>query len=190
MIFPKRYIFIHYDLLRSISRNTGGRQYLLLKESLGRLQSTTVVTNIRAQKGKNQRQFSWIESWTDHVDEETGVSKGMSITLAEWFYEGILMDGGVLAIDHLYFSITGGRERWLYRVARKHAGGAGEKGFTISLITLFEKSGAEGQFRRFKYEIIKIVKENKLPNYQLAIEGNESNLFLRIIVKTPQNVCS
>jgi Replication initiator protein A len=29
-----------------------------------------------------------------------------------------LMDGGLLAIDPLYFSISGGRERWLYRVAR------------------------------------------------------------------------
>lgn len=181
---PRTLHFHPYDLLRVIGRNTGGRQYQLLRDCLGRLQSTTVVTNIRALKGKKQRQFSWIESWTDHVDEKTGISKGMSITLAEWFYEGILMDGGVLAIDHLYFSITGGRERWLYRVARKHAGGAGEKGFTISLLTLFEKSGAEGQFRRFKYEIIKIVKENKIPNYQLTIEGAENNLFLRIIAKT------
>jgi hypothetical protein len=33
--------------------------------------STSIVTNIRAQKGKKHRQFSWIESWTDHVDDET-----------------------------------------------------------------------------------------------------------------------
>lgn len=177
----KTLYFHPYDLLQSISRNTGGRQYLLLKESLGRLQSTTVVTNIRAQKGKKQRQFSWIESWTDHVDEITGISQGMSITLAEWFYEGILTNGGVLAIDPLYFSITGGRERWLYRVARKHAGGVGEKGFAISLLTLFEKSGVEGSFRRFKYEIYKIVKENKLPKYNLIIERKDNNPLLRII---------
>jgi plasmid replication initiation protein len=47
----------------------------------------------------------------------------MSLTLSDWFYEGILMDGGLLSIDPVYFTITGGRERWLYRVARKHAGG-------------------------------------------------------------------
>ena len=62
-------------------------------------------------------------------------------TLSRWFYEGILMDGGLLAIDPSYLSITGGRERWLYRVARKHAGGAGEEGFAISLRTLFEIKG-------------------------------------------------
>lgn len=108
------------------------------------------------------------------------MSKGMSVTLAEWFYEGILMDGGVLAIDPQYFSITGGRERWLYRVARKHAGGAGEAGFAIALNTLFVKSGAEGQFRRFKYEILKIVRENTLPQYYLTTEGSEENPLIRM----------
>lgn len=177
---PRTLQFHPYDLLKAIGRKTGGRQYHLLREGFGRLQSTTVVTNIRAHKGKKQRQFSWIESWTDHVNEETGMSKGMSVTLAEWFYEGIIMDGGVLAIDPLYFTITGGRERWLYRVARKHAGGAGESGFAIALSTLFEKSGAEGQFRRFKYEILKIVREDTLPQYHLAAEGSEDNALIRM----------
>jgi hypothetical protein len=55
-----------------------------------------------------------------------------------------MMQGGVLWIDRAYFALTGGRERWLYRVARKHAGGAGEVGFAIAMLTLSEKSGAEG----------------------------------------------
>ena len=177
---PRTLHFHPHDLLKAIGRPTGGRQYHLLREGLGRLQSTTVVTNIRAHKGKKHRQFSWIESWTDHVDDETGMSKGMSLTLADWFYEGILMDGGVLAIDPLYFTITGGRERWLYRVARKHAGGAGEAGFAIALTTLFEKSGAEGQFRRFKYEILKVVREDALPQYHLSAEGSDDNPRIRM----------
>jgi len=80
------------------------------------------------------------------------------------------MQGGVLSIDRAYFDLTGGRERWLYRVARKHAGGAGEVGFAIAMPTLFEKSGAEGQYRRFKFEIAKIVERNELPGYALALE--------------------
>jgi plasmid replication initiation protein len=76
----------------------------------------------------------------------------------------------VLSIDPAYFAITGGRERWLYRVARKHAGGNGPKGFTISLPTLFAKSGAEGPFRRFKFEIQKIAGRNDLPGLFLSIE--------------------
>jgi plasmid replication initiation protein len=123
---PRTLPFHPYDLLRTIGRETGGREYRLLREALGRLQSTTIVTNIRVKRGKKHRQFSWIEGWTDLANEDDKQSRGMTLTLSDWFYEGLLMDGGLLSIDPVYFSITGGRERWLYRVARKHAGGAGE----------------------------------------------------------------
>src|SRR3546814_4886887 len=106
----------------------------------------------------------------------------MRIPLAKWFYDGVLMEGGVLAIDPAYFSLTGGRERWLYRVARKHAGGAGTDGFAISMPTLFEKSGAEGDYRRFKFEMTKIVRENALPGYALELELRaEAEPFLRMV---------
>ena len=129
---PRTLHFQPYDVLKTICRQTGGREYLLLREALGRLQATTIVTNIRVRKGKKHRQFSWIESWTDLVNDATQQSRGMSLTLSDWFYEGVLIDGGILAIDPSYFSITGGRERWLYRVARKHAGGAGVGGLRHS----------------------------------------------------------
>jgi plasmid replication initiation protein len=175
---PRTLTFQPYDLLKTVYRPTGGHQYQLLREALGRLQATSIVTNIRVTKGKKHRQFSWIESWTDHEDPETHQSKGMSLTLSDWFYEGILMDGGLLAIEPAYFSITGGRERWLYRVARKHAGGAGEAGFAIPLPTLFEKSGAEGTYRRFKFEVLAIIRRNDLPGFDLALEvaGKEPSL--------------
>jgi len=173
---PRTLIFQPYELLKTINRDTGGREYRLLREGLSRLQSTSIRTNIRAEKSRRkERQFSWVESWSDLVDEDTGQSKGMTLTISEWFYEGIVMDGGVLAIDPAYFTITGGRERWLYRVARKHAGGAGSAGFAISLPTLFEKSGAEGTYRRFKFEMVAIARENSLPEYALQIEQDGKN---------------
>ena len=177
---PRTLHFHPYDLLKTVGRDTGGREYRLLRDALGRLQATTIVTNIRVRKGKKQRQFSWIESWTELVDEDSQQSKGMSITLSDWFYEGIIMDGGLLAIDPVYFSIRGGRERWLYRVARKHAGGAGEAGFAITLPTLFEKSGAEGTYRRFKFELQSIVRKNTLPGYSLHLEHGDGEPALRM----------
>jgi plasmid replication initiation protein len=171
---PRTLSFQPYELLKTIQRDTGGRQYKLLRESLARLQATTIRTNIRADKARRkERQFSWIESFTDVVDDQTQTSKGMSITLSDWFYEGVVMDGGVLSIDPLYFTISGGRERWLYRVARKHAGGAGEEGFAIGVPTLFEKSGAEGDYRRFKFEMAKIVRANEIPGFHLCLEEKE-----------------
>ncbi len=187
---PRVINIMPYDLLRAIGRPTTGRSYELLAGSLDRLQSTTVKTNIRADQ-RREATFSWLDSWSQLVDERTERSRGMQLALSSWFYDGVLMNGGVLAIDRAYFNITGGRERWLYKVARKHAGGAGEGGFAIALPTLFEKSGAEGPYRRFKFEITAIAKRNEIPGYNLALE-NAANAkepllrMTRIVDKRPK----
>ena len=46
---------------------------------------------------------------------------GLSITVSDWFYRSVLDDRALLTIDPAYFSITGGRERWLYRIVHKQA---------------------------------------------------------------------
>jgi len=166
---PRKLHLMPYDLLRAIHRPTTGRAYELLGLSLDRLVATTIKTNIRAEN-RREATFSWLDGWTQLVDERTERSRGMTIELSNWFYEGVLMQGGVLSIDRAYFDLTGGRERWLYKVARKHAGGAGEGGFAISMPTLFEKSGAEGAYRRFKFEIARIAERDPLPGYALALE--------------------
>ena len=170
---PRKLHIMPYDLLRAIGRPTTGRAYELLGQALDRLVATTVKTNIRAES-RREATFSWLDGWTQLVDERTERSRGMTLELSNWFWEGVMMKGGVLSIDRAYFDITGGRERWLYRVARKHAGGAGDGGFAISMPTLFEKSGAEGPYRRFKFEIIKISGKNALPGYKLSVEDSES----------------
>lgn len=175
---PRKLTIMPYDLLRAIGRPTTGRAYELLGQALDRLVATTIKTNIRADagavaasgRGRREATFSWLDGWTQLVDEKTERSRGMTLELSSWLWEGVMMKGGVLSIDRAYFTITGGRERWLYRVARKHAGGAGEGGFAISMPTLFEKSGAEGQYRRFKFEMLKLAEKNALPGYDLAIE--------------------
>lgn len=166
---PRKLHIMPYDLLRAIGRPTTGRAYELLGQTLDRLVATTIKTNIRAEN-RREATFSWLDGWTQMVDERTERSKGMTLELSNWFYEGVLMKGGVLSIDRAYFNISSGRERWLYKVARKHAGGAGEAGFAISMPTLFEKSGAEGEYRRFKFEILKLAERNSLPGYDLIVE--------------------
>lgn len=170
---PRTLHLMPYDLLRAIGRPTTGRAYELLGQALDRLVATTIKTNIRAEN-RREATFSWLDGWTQLVDERTERSRGMTIELSNWFWEGVMMKGGVLAIDRAYFDITGGRERWLYKVARKHAGGAGEGGFAISMPVLFEKSGAEGEYRRFKFELLKLADKNALPGYDLSIEATRA----------------
>lgn len=180
---PRKLNLMPYDLLRAIGRPTTGRAYELLGQALDRLVATTIKTNIRAEN-RREATFSWLDGWTQLVDEKTERSRGMTIELSNWFWEGVMMKGGVLSIDRAYFDITGGRERWLYKVARKHAGGAGDEGFAISMPTLFEKSGAEGEYRRFKFEILKLAEKDALPGYGLSVEtakGGEPMLRMRRI---------
>lgn len=178
---PRKLHIMPYDLLRAIGRPTTGRAYELLGQALDRLVSTTIKTNIRAEN-RREATFSWLDGWTQLVDEKTERSRGMTLELSNWFWEGVMMKGGVLSIDRAYFDITGGRERWLYRVARKHAGGAGQAGFAISMPVLFEKSGAEGEYRRFKFEILKLAEKNVLPGYRLVVEeGKGAEPLLRMI---------
>jgi plasmid replication initiation protein len=188
---PRKLHIMPFDLLRSIGRPTTGRAYELLGQAMDRLVSTTIKTNIRAEN-RREATFSWLDGWSQLVDERTERSKGMTIELSNWFYEGVIMKGGVLSIYRSYFNITGGRERWLYRVARKHASGMGESGFAISMPTLFEKSGAEGEYRRFKFEILKLAEKNALPGYALSVEAarSDSEPLLRMRRILPEEIAA
>jgi plasmid replication initiation protein len=166
---PSRTIRFHaHDLLKAIRRNPKGKtQYERLRAALDRLRATTVKTNIRAGDIGKRQTFGWLDSWREIVNERTGKSLMMELTVPDWVYKGILQHSGVLAIHEDYFQLTGGLERWLYRVARKHAG-MQENGFFISLLTLYEKSGSESPYRRFKHELRKIIERDELPEYHLA----------------------
>jgi len=180
---PRELKFQPHDLLKAIMRSTGGRDYAQLRDSLERLKTTVVTTNMRVKRGQKTTMFSWIDGWEDLIDASTKESRGITLTVSDWFYRGVTEDGGVLSIDPRYFSITGGRERWLYRVARKHAGGNGADGFAISMPVLFEKSGAEGTYRRFKFEILRIIERNDLPGFSLSVRSETEGEPLVHMVK-------
>ena len=95
----------------------------------------------------------------------------MSITLPAWLYEGIVQGGGVLSIHEDYFLLTGGVERWLYRVARKHAGHQ-EMGWSFTMRQLYEKSGSASRFSDFAIDVRKVVQANSLPEYALRLHRN------------------
>ena len=110
-----------YEILTFIGRGTGARDYQRLKAALDRLQSTSVVTSIRQVADRRRHRFSWINEWKETADAN-GRALGVEMILPDWFYGGVLDDALVLTIDRAYFALTGGLERWLYRLVRKHGG--------------------------------------------------------------------
>ncbi|MFE0757028.1 replication initiator protein A [Inquilinus sp. NPDC058860] len=163
--------FTPYQILRATRRDTGFRQYRLLKAALQRLQSTVVLTTIRQGPNWRRHQFSWIGEWQELVDG-SGRCRGMEFVLPDWFYRGVLDRSLVLTIDPAYFRLTGGIERWLYRVARKHAGRQ-TSGWAFEIRHLHAKSGSLARLSDFALDLRRIAARQPLPGYRLAFEGRD-----------------
>lgn len=77
------------------------------------------MTSIRQPTERSRHRFSWINEWK-HTSDVHGRARGIELILPDWFYTGVLNESLVLTIDRAYFDLTGGLERWLYRLVRKH----------------------------------------------------------------------
>jgi len=178
-----------HEILTYIGRDTSARDYRGLKAALDRLQSTTVATSIRQATERRMHRFSWINEWKERVDGY-GRPRGLELILPDWFYAGIMGDAFVLTIDRAYFNLTGGLERWLYRLVRKH-GGRQKHGWSFDFRHLHLKSGSLSPFKRFAFELRNIVRLQPLPGYRLAIQdelGRGSLLMFKPIASDPRRL--
>jgi plasmid replication initiation protein len=171
--------FTPYQLLTAVGRQTGARDYKLLKGALARLQSTVIRTTIRHNEHWRRHQFSWINEWEECATRDGRVG-GMEFVLPDWFYRGVIDRSLVLTIDPAYFRLTGGIERWLYRVARKHAGRQ-PKGWIFEVAHLHEKSGSLVRVSDFALQIRRIAARQPLPGYRLRVERDGRRELLRIL---------
>ena len=156
-----------YEILTFVGRGTSVRDYDRLKAALDRLQSTTVMTSIRRPAERRRHRFSWINEWKEIADAH-GHPRGLELILPDWFYTGVLDEALVLTIDRAYFDLTGGLERWLYRLVRKH-GGRQDGGWSFDVMHLHAKSGSLSPVKHFAYDLRQIVRRQTLPGYQLVI---------------------
>src|SRR3546814_8500218 len=83
-------------------------------------------------------------------------------------------------MHHDYCLLTGGLERALYRVARKHVGQQ-RGGCTCRLEVLREKTGSDATPKEFARMVRKIIEADPLPEYTMTItkttEGAPAALF-------------
>ena len=169
-----------YDLLRAIKRDTSGRAYQELQAALQRLQTTSISTSIRAPKRRTKAGFNWLDKWTLEVDPDTDQPRGMTITLSDWVYEGIMGERSLLTMHQDYFLLTGGLERALYRIARKHAGNQ-KGGWTCRVEVLRDKTGSYSKPKEFNRMLRKVVEADQLPDYAMQMaataDGSPAVLF-------------
>jgi plasmid replication initiation protein len=157
-----------YEILTFIGRGTSARDYHRLKAALDRLQSTTVATTLRQPTERRMHRFSWVNEWKERADAH-GRALGIELIVPDWLYTAVLNDALVLTIDRAYFGLTGGLERWLYRIVRKHAGRQ-PGGWCFEVSHLHVKSGSLSPLKRFAFELRDITRRQPLPGFRLAME--------------------
>ena len=170
------------EILTFTGRGTGARDYHRLKAALDRLQSTTVATSLRQVSERRMHRFSWINEWTERADAH-GNADGIDLIMPDWFYRAVLDDALVLTIDPAYFSLTGGLERWLYRLVRKHAGHQ-RGGWRFDFRHLHVKSASLSPFKRFAFELRDIARRQPLPGYRLVVERETGGRELLAFTQT------
>jgi plasmid replication initiation protein len=172
-----------YEILNFTGRGTSLRDYQRLKAALDRLQSTTVATTIRQPAEGRRHRFSWINEWHERSDAK-GRPDGIELIVPDWFYRAVLDDALILTIDRAYFDLTGGLDRWLYRLVRKH-GGRQAGGWRFDFRHLHQKSGSLSPFKRFAFELRDIIRRQPLPGYVLFAEVETGGRMLLAFEPAP-----
>jgi plasmid replication initiation protein len=178
--------FVPYDCLRQIGRGTGGLDYRKLAQAIRRLVATLVITNIRSQdqlEGGEESGFHWLcgfkipKKYTrthltqDDPDGEPDPARPWEIELPSWLYNAILRQRDILAVHPDYFKLTGGIERWLYRLARKAVPDKAEvPAFSFRMETLHKQSGVTGLLKHFRANLREIAERQPLPEYGIRID--------------------
>ena len=160
-----------FQVLRFLGRRTGQSQYALLKAGLDRLAGAEVETSV-AVPGSRSARFRWIEHW----EQADG---GLLLVLPEWLYTVVVERRRILRIDPGYFQLTGGTERWLWRLLRRHGQGK-STAWEIPLAALQARSGSLARPSDFIGDLRRIAHRRVLLGYALALVSERGQERLRI----------
>jgi plasmid replication initiation protein len=172
---PRTLIVPRHELLKALHKQDGKKEKKDLKSSLSRLRLTGIETTIRNEDGRYDAGFGFLDSWGYTEREDI---KEIKITLSQWLYDGICKKGSLLKVSQEYFTITSGLKKFLYRTARKHVG-KNENSWDFSIEKLYEKSGSEREFKKFKHDLKKVVNDNDLPGYFIKWMERDGKDFIR-----------
>jgi plasmid replication initiation protein len=163
-----------YDLLVTTNRTTGGRSYEELRAAFERLRGTSIMTDITTKGIRQRRGFGLIDNWEIVDKAASGRMLAVTITLNEWLYNAIVARE-VLTLNRDYFRLSGGLERRLYELGRKHCGQ--QPKWIVSLELLHKKSGSTGPVKRFREMVKKVVIRDSLPDYRLRYDGETDRVL-------------
>ena len=177
---PRTIIVPRRKLIKSLYKHEGKTTNKEIEAALSRLKSTLIETTILNKDGRYKGEFGFLDSWeyTERKD-----LKEFSITLSQWLYEAVCKKKSLLKIEPEYFKLTSGLKKALYRMARKHVGTKNDS-WILSSQYIYETSGSEQNFKKFKYDLKKAVSDNDIPTYLMEwICDDEGKTYVRFINK-------
>ena len=177
-----------HDLLLATGRETSGDGYRRLKDAFERLVGTRITTNIatgpKEAPTETTTGFGLIESWEIVRRTRGGRMVSVAVTLSEWLYRAVLSKS-VLTLSRDYFSLRKPLERRIYELARKHCGR--QAVWRVSVEVLLKKSGSGSPRRVFRAMLREIIREDRLPDYDLReVPGDLIEVRPRGVVEPPE----
>lgn len=168
---PKTIRVSAHDYFKATERADNGKAYMLFDKSLLRLRGCTVTTTIRTNGKKQQKGFGLIDSY--EIIESSKIKNRMvalEITLSDWLYNSIV-GREMLTINKDYFRLRKPLERRLYEIAKKHCGAQLE--WKINIENLFAKTGSSGTLRKFRFNLLQIIKDSHIPDYSYSLANDK-----------------
>ena len=116
---PSRKITIpRHKLLKALHRQGGRKEQKDLEKSLDRLKTTAINTTVNNKDFRHRAGFGFIDRWGYSERQNDRETRIIQITLSDWLYELCCAQGSLLKSNSLYFDITSGLQKFLYRTAR------------------------------------------------------------------------
>lgn len=171
----RRIRFTLHDFLIATRRDTGGKAYASVEDTIDRLSGTRLKTNIEMGNLDRRTSFGLIERADYIIETDAQGNKRMTsieITLSEWLYRA-LEQKNVLTITPLYFELRKPLEKRLYELARKHVGE--QKKWVIKEDNLLEKTGSKANIREFRRMLRAIISDDSIPDFRMTLEANEKS---------------
>lgn len=169
----RRIRFTLHDFLIATGRDTSGKSYTSVENTIHRLSGTRLKTNIEIGNIDRRSSFGLIER-ADYIIK-TNVKgnkkmKSIEIWLSEWMYRA-LNHKKILTITPRYFTLRKPLEKRLYELARKHVGAQAE--WVIKEDNLRMKTGSQSSPREFRRMLSVIIEDDRIPDYRMCVQKSD-----------------
>lgn len=168
------------ELLKSINRGVGGKDYKALIDALDRLEGTRIQTNIVQGGTVETTAYGMVDSYTAirKDDKLDGRMLSLKVSLSTQLFNAIKTKKELLTVNPEYFKLSRPIEKKIYEIARKHVGKKSQH--AISTKTILEKSGSMGNIRDLRRSIKKMIethaKNRTFPDYDMMYNAEKDQI--------------